>query len=112
MVTYGVAFGVTGTLPPEPAGNCPPDCAWPTSGDFNNQERIDDMFHATVNGRGDFITAASPQSLVDALLAIKSDIELKTGTGAAVGITPDRPVDHRDRYLPGYLRPVQLVGRH
>lgn len=37
-----------------------------------------------MNGRGRFVTAADPQELVDALLSIKSDIELKTGSGAAV----------------------------
>lgn len=91
MVTYSVAFGAAGTLPPKPAGNCPPDCTWPVAATYSNltnQQRIDDLFHAAVNGRGTFVTAADPQELVNALLAIKHDIELKVGSGAAVGITP------------------------
>ncbi|WP_458777307.1 PilC/PilY family type IV pilus protein [Desulforhopalus sp. 52FAK] len=110
MVMYGVAFGVKGTLPPDPALSCPPDCGWPTNFPFNNQERIDDMFHATVNGRGDFITATSPQSLVDALLAIKSDIEFKTGSGAAVGITPSGQLSTETLVFQGTYEPSNWSG--
>ena len=44
MVTYSVAFGVTGTLPGTNP-NCPANCPWPDGGcSFNSQDKIDDMF--------------------------------------------------------------------
>jgi type IV pilus assembly protein PilY1 len=75
MVTYAVSFGVSGTLNPDDydfeAGNYPtwPD---PASGD---QQKIDDLWHAAVNGRGTFLSASGPDDLVDSLLSIIQDIE-------------------------------------
>jgi type IV pilus assembly protein PilY1 len=86
LVTYGISFGVEGSIDPQNypnchlGGNCPD---WPPiEGETNTT--IDDLWHATVNGRGLFINAANPEELVQALKAIRSDIEIRLGSAAAV----------------------------
>ncbi len=84
MVTYTLSFGVEGTLdrtltPDCPQGTCP---TWPAiSGDA---QKIDDMYHAAVNGRGKYVSANSPEELVDALNELKQDILSRLGSAAAL----------------------------
>lgn len=86
VVLYTVAFGVTGSIDPDSYSNCPPDCPnWPYPFDSYTR-RIDDMWHAAVNGRGDFYSAGNPQQLVASLVAVQRDIESKIGSGASVSI--------------------------
>ena len=68
MVTYTMAFGVTGSLDTEiykdcPLGACPG--SWPAT--TTDSGKIDDMFHAAINGRGKFISARSTAELNAAL---------------------------------------------
>ncbi|WP_447936708.1 pilus assembly protein [Thermomonas fusca] len=70
MVTFGVSIGLQGTLNP----NNPPPATWPNPNDNEDAERIDDLWHAALNGRGAFVVASDTdrfaQSLSDALKAI------------------------------------------
>ncbi|MEQ8992444.1 MAG: PilC/PilY family type IV pilus protein [Pseudomonadales bacterium] len=63
MKTYSIAFGVSGTVDPAsvPANPTTP-FAWPNSFD-GNLEKIDDMLHAAINGRGRFLNAGTPTEL-------------------------------------------------
>lgn len=91
MVTYGVSFGVTGTLDPEAYHPCLLDGstpAWPNPTDGDAQ-KIDDLWHATVNGRGQFFSASNPQELVTALTDAMSSIESKISSGASVSVNGD-----------------------
>jgi len=86
MVTYCVSFGVFGTIDPDAYPNCPSDCpAW-TNPYSTNQFKIDDMFHASVNGRGQYLSTENPQTLVEALNTLREDIERRIGSGASVSI--------------------------
>jgi len=106
MVTFGVAFGVTGNLEPnayndDPASpdfmkcvnsaNCTvgqyPD--WPSSISIRSKQTVDDLYHATVNGRGNFLTAKDPGELADSLLAVMNSILDRLGSAAAVSINGD-----------------------
>lgn len=87
MVMYGVAFGVFGNLtgPPdtwvEGDGN-----AWPSDIDDDSPETIDDLLHATYNGRGAFFSASNPEELVNDLNHVRlSIVNNAEGTAAAVG---------------------------
>ncbi|MGD8415554.1 MAG: PilC/PilY family type IV pilus protein [Pseudomonadales bacterium] len=63
MKTYAIAFGVAGTIDPNSVPIDPTTAfSWtdPFSGSF---EKIDDMLHAAVNGRGRFISASDPVEL-------------------------------------------------
>lgn len=89
MVTYGVAFGLLGTLNPDDYdlyGSSPIYPTWPNSGTTEDATRIDDLWHATVNGRGEFLSAANPEDLTQALLLLMQNIESRIGSGASVSI--------------------------
>jgi len=100
MVTFGVAFGVSGNLTPadynddptsadylkDDSGNYP---SWPTSISVRSKDTIDDLYHATVNGRGDFLTAKDPEELADSLLALMDSILSRQGSASSVSINGD-----------------------
>src|SRR3546814_10868085 len=74
MVTFGVSIGLQGTLDP----NNPPPSPWnvdPTTGG-EGPKRIDDLWHASLNGRGKFVVASNSDkfasALIDALATIDS----------------------------------------
>ncbi len=82
VVTYTVAFGVTGTLAPndecpETEASCP---SWPDpAGSGKDFQKIDDLWHTAVNGRGKFVSAASSDELVAALMSLLDDIGKRAG---------------------------------
>jgi len=102
MVTYSLSFGVKGVLDPSydaynpcllgvinHVPGAPPAPNWqnPTSSDG---AKIDDLWHAAVNGRGAFYSAANPQELIDALNAITESISGRLASGAAVAINSEK----------------------
>ncbi len=86
MVTYGVSFGVFGNY--QPADIVSTFNNWP-SPYSSNAAKIDDLLHASVNGRGTFLSAADPEELVSSLLAVIQNIEGRTGSAAAVAVNGD-----------------------
>ena len=102
MVTFAVAFGVSGTRDPEDYEDdrtnpnymrritkkeAPREygdyVVWPDVPGNRQPESIDDLWHATVNGRGVFVNAGQPQKLVEGLLGIIKDIKGRQPTSAA-----------------------------
>jgi hypothetical protein len=91
MVTYTVSFGVTGTLTPDNYHSCLLDGStppWPNpwAGD---RQKIDDLYHAAINGRGLFFSASDPQELVSALVDVTSNIASRMSSGASVSVNGD-----------------------
>ncbi|RLE46109.1 hypothetical protein DRJ25_04690, partial [Candidatus Woesearchaeota archaeon] len=91
MVTYGVSFGVTGTLDPESydlTATTPPNIPWtnPTTADLH---KIDDLYHASVDGHGTFLSASNPTELVNSLLNIMLDIKQRIGSSSSVSVNGD-----------------------
>ncbi|MCP4579683.1 MAG: hypothetical protein GY846_25715 [Deltaproteobacteria bacterium] len=92
MVTYGISFGVTGTLDPDdfdlynilPASRVYP--TWPDPTDTENAERVDDLWHASVNGRGLFLSASDPEELIESLDEVMQNVMSRIGSGASVSI--------------------------
>jgi len=91
MVTYTVAFGVQGTLNPDdydlfnPVSPTYP--IWPDPFSCSNcQKQIDDMWHASVNGRGIFLSAEDPTTLVTSLTDVIQNVIARIGSGASVSI--------------------------
>lgn len=82
MVTFGVSFGLQGSLPltanPTDAG-----FAWPDPS-LGNAQKIDDLRHATYNGRGKFFAAGNPQELSDALDSSVKSVADRIGSASAV----------------------------
>jgi len=82
LVTFGVAFGPSGTIDADPTDRTQA-FTWPSVGS-NSPETVDDLRHAAYNGRGKFLSANNPQTLVTALQDVISDIESRQGSAAAV----------------------------
>ncbi len=110
MVTFAVAFGVSGTLnhkdyeddrtnpnymkyvtkkdPPREYGDY---VVWPEVTAPRQAQSIDDLWHATVNGRGVFVNAGDPEKLVEGLQQIIKDIKSRQPTSiASVSVNGDR----------------------
>jgi len=95
MVSYGVTFGVYGTMNPDDYDleNCTGlDCPqWPVPITAGNDKRlkIDDLWHASVNGHGTFMSASDPEALVQAFLMVMQNIESRIGSAASVSVNGD-----------------------
>ena len=97
MVTYAVSFGVSGTQSPEDLdgdGKEDDPCflnssttlpVWPNPASGNPQ-KIDDLWHAAVNGRGQFFSADDPEELVSSLESLFENIASRTASGASVSV--------------------------
>ncbi len=105
MVTFSVSFGLDGEIDMEdmdgdgitdspgygedpyflnPATPLP---SWPNPADcWSCPKKIDDLWHASVNGRGRFFLANDPDSLVDSLSELFKDISTRTASGASVSV--------------------------
>ena len=85
LVTYAISFGPIGTLNPTVDDPLAVGFAWPDPDD-GEAEKIDDMWHAAYNGRGQFLSADNPIALQNALRTAIDDIAQRTATAAAVSI--------------------------
>ncbi|MBU0971417.1 MAG: hypothetical protein KKC20_12265, partial [Proteobacteria bacterium] len=91
MVTYTVSFGVEGNLDQDDydldnivlANRVYPTWPSPINSD---KERIDDLWHTAVNGRGLYLNAKTPQELIAAFERVISDVLARIGSGASVSI--------------------------
>lgn len=84
MVTFGISIGLQGTLNPK---TDLPDLTsgakvWPDPTDVENLERIDDLFHASVNGHGAFVAAGNPDEFADGLGNALRAIAARRGSGS------------------------------
>lgn len=88
LVTYTVSFGVDGTLSANPDANAT-SFDWPTPVS-DESTTIDDMRHAAWNGRGEFLSAEDPASLVTSFTAAIASIESRTSSAATVATNSTR----------------------
>jgi type IV pilus assembly protein PilY1 len=125
MVTYTVGFGVYGTLDPDNYCNDntdenylrqDPTCSngsaayigWtdPSLDEDWAVERVDDVWHAAVNGRGEFLNATSSEELIVSLEHVIHQIQLRIFSSAGLSINGDRFYEelHPDilMYQPSY----------
>lgn len=85
MVTYTVAFGVSGSVTANPTDRNAP-FSWPRV-TTNTQSTIDDVRHAAWNGRGEFLSAKDPEELIESLGAAINGIQDRVGSASAVSLT-------------------------
>lgn len=88
MVTFGVAFGVSGHL------SDTDDDGWPNptlleSSNWGNPfysdlSKIDDLWHATYNSRGTFVAAQTPTAVAEQLSTALTDIHTRISSAASV----------------------------
>lgn len=86
LVHFTVGLGVKGSLDPKtdlPALTSGTK-TWPLPAD-DSANNVDDLFHAAVNSRGEFFSAASPTEFANALDSALNKIAARSGSAAAVG---------------------------
>ncbi len=95
MHTFAVGFGVAGNLDREsyPAN-------WPEP--LDDATKIDDLWHATVNGRGEYYQSNSPDELVLGLQAIKDALLAFSGSSASVSATGEAVTSDNTVFVPSY----------
>ncbi len=100
MVTYALAFGVQGNIDISPVmvGGVPTprpiaeawtsvSNSWPTTIGINDPTTLDDLYHATFNGRGEFFSSSDPVELRrDIQTILESIASANEGTAAALGV--------------------------
>jgi type IV pilus assembly protein PilY1 len=65
---------------------------WPNPATDGEPAKLDDLWHAAVNGRGKFFSAANPQDVESGLTDALSSLEIYTGAGAAAATSNLQPV--------------------
>ena len=114
MTTYTVGLGVSGKL----TFQSNYDDSTLTSGDFyairtgarawpdpmaqEGPERIDDLWHAAVNGRGRYYSASNAGDLVTGLTDALEQVQSRNGTGAAAATSTLQPVAGNSIFLATY----------
>jgi type IV pilus assembly protein PilY1 len=86
MVTFGISIGLKGRLTP------PDDLDairlgtkhWGDPTDDEDLDRIDDLWHASVNGRGSFVSATNPEEFVEGLLDALTTVAERPGSASNV----------------------------
>ena len=88
MVTFGVSIGLQGLL--NPAADLPSiingSKYWgdPVSPDTEGPKRIDDLWHAAVNGRGNFVSASNSQQFAQGLSDALATVAARLGSASNV----------------------------
>lgn len=92
MSTFGVGLGVTGSVNPASAFNAIGSGAtitWPDP-TSSNAAKLDDLLHASVNGRGGFFSAADPGTFAAELSNVLNTIVDRTSSASAVASNSTR----------------------
>ena len=109
MVTMGIAFGVRGALPdvdnngwPEdasdPSINRPVSSSW--GNPFNGSpQKIDDLWHASFNSRGTFISASTPGEVSESLNRAIGNVGNRLGSAASVAFSTTSLSSDTDVFL-------------
>ena len=66
---------------------------WPDPMFYSGPERVDDLWHAAVNGGGRYFNASNPESLSKALSGTLSTIRASIGAAAAASTSNQQPVE-------------------
>jgi len=96
MVNFTIAFGVNGTLDPD--SDVPGSFTWPEPVHATSTT-IDDMWHAALNSRGEYLNADSPEELEKSLGRAIAAVAERTATAAAVSINSAKLTTNTIVYL-------------
>ncbi len=83
MTTYTVGLGATGKATSPPTGAA----GWPDKVVADTDTAIDDLWHAALNGHGQYFNTNDPAVLQNALASILNDILNRTAASAAVAVS-------------------------
>lgn len=80
MVTFGISIGLQGTLDPTK----PPPSTWPDPITNSGGQRIDDLWHASLNGQGSFVVATDTDKFANALDEALKNIAARSASGSNI----------------------------
>ncbi|MGH8052795.1 MAG: pilus assembly protein [Stenotrophomonas sp.] len=80
MVTFGISIGLQGKYDPTK----PPPTTWPDPIKNAGAERIDDLWHASLNGKGSFVVATDTDKFADALDEALKNIAARSASGSNI----------------------------
>lgn len=91
MNFYGITLGATGALydPDNPADPFVTPQAWPNHNN-NSANTVDDIWHAAVNTRGDFINASTPAEITQAMRRILAAVSAGASPSGTLALTGSR----------------------
>jgi type IV pilus assembly protein PilY1 len=111
MNTYGLTMGARGTLwdgngTPRPTSAS----AWPNPDQNRSPTSVDDLWHATINGRGQMYTASTPEETAQRIRDGLNDILSQVGAQSSFAVSSIN-LDRGDRkaYL-GSFNPAGWIG--
>ena len=104
---YGVTLGATGYIygvdmaaTSDPFAN-PPN--WQTTSTTNlNVRNVDDIWHAALNARGEFINADTPRDITDAMRRILQKVSSGASPSGSIAMTGTRIGDRSLAVIPSY----------
>lgn len=120
MTTFTLGLGVDGTLPyianyETAASGAYYDIKqgtnfWPNPIPREDGTRIDDLWHAAVNGRGKYFSASDPATLVKGLSDALSGITARVGASASAATSTLQPVQGNNAVYVAQYETVNWVG--
>ncbi len=84
MKTFTVGFGVNGLISDEDVPTEYDDTTFTWGDPTSTERKIDDMRHAAVNGRGQYLSAGNAATLTEALVSVFEEFQQGSGTASAV----------------------------
>lgn len=81
--TRGLLFNPDAVPAQDPYASAP---AWPTSFPARHPSAVDDIWHATVNGRGQLLNARSPDEISDKLKSVLTSIIESSGSASSASV--------------------------
>ncbi|NRF66146.1 pyrrolo-quinoline quinone [Aquincola sp. S2] len=84
--TYAITLGMTGEIWPANSTPFTTPPSWPTPV-IDSAKMIDDLWHATINGRGQMYLATDVQSATIGIQTALSEIQSQTGAQTAVAVS-------------------------
>ena len=110
MNTYAMTLGARGTLWPAITNAFTSSVTWPNPSVDRSPTAVDDLWHATINGRGQMFTASTPQETAQSISAALSNILSSSGSQAAVAFsTVNLRTDEAIGYVGSYT-PIGWAG--
>ena len=78
---------------------------------YGDATHIDDLWHAAVNGHGQYFSASNPESLAEAITTMLSEISKDSGSGSAASTSSLTPVSGDDWiFLPSFSSAPSWYG--
>lgn len=98
MVTFGISIGLQGTLDP----NSPAPSSWPDPINNAGAQRIDDLWHASLNGHGSFVVATDTDKFAKALDEALEAIASRSASGSNIASSSTKTESSTLTFVAGF----------